>query len=159
MIHPFELPRSPRHLLVGAVAILCTVMAGCDGKTEVPAAAPAALLPAATSAASPPAPTVALRNECGRAMQQLRQCHQQAVASGKASPAQLAQSTTYLRRLEAWWQMDGGNPAIQATCAAIASDKDSCAPDGDPTDAEDAGMSDEHFKQVMKQFDAAGVPP
>lgn len=92
-------------------------------------------------------------------MAQLRQCHQKAVADGKASATQIAQSTTYLRRLEAWWQMDGGNPAIQAACSGIVADKDSCTPDGDAADAEDSGMTEAHFKQLMKQFDEAGVAP
>lgn len=55
--------------------------------------------------------------------------------------------------------MEPGNPAIRATCSAIASDNDGCASDGESEGSEDSAMTEEHFNQVMKQFDAAGVPP
>lgn len=149
-----------RHFLLGAMAVFSlALVVGCDSKSADPAAASAVAPPLQATTASPTAPPTTAQNQCAQAMAQLRQCHQKAVADGKASATQLAQSTTYLRRLEAWWQMDGGNPAIQATCAAIAADKDSCSPDGDAADAEDSGMTEEHFKQLMKQFDEAGVAP
>ena len=148
-----------RHFLLGAMAVFSLALVGCDSKSGEPAAASTVAPPLQVAAASPAAPPTTSQNQCAQAMAQLRQCHQNAVADGKASATQLAQSTTYLRRLDAWWQMDGGNPAIQAACSAIVADKDSCTPDGDAADAEDSGMTEAHFKQLMKQFDEAGVAP
>ena len=112
----------------------------------------------ATAQATEPAKTSSQTSDCVKAIQQLRQCHQKTASSGKASAVQLERSSTYLRRLEAWWKMDGGNPAIQATCKAFASGEDGCEADAAP-DGEESGMSEAQFRMVMKQFDDAGVPP
>lgn len=147
-----------RYFLLGIMAVFSLTVFGCDSKSGEPAAASTVAPPLQAASASAAAPPTTSQNQCAQAMAQLRRCHQNAVAGGKLSAAQIAQSATYLRRLDAWWQMDGSNPAIQAACSAIAAEKDSCTPDGDVNDTEDSGMTEAHFNRVMKQFDEAGVP-
>ncbi|WP_156481019.1 hypothetical protein [Variovorax sp. PAMC 28711] len=153
----FLIPQARNSLWV-AFAAASIALTGCNDANQTVASTSTA-----TTATTPVTPAPAAKapsvNDCGQAMKQLRQCHQKVVADGRASALQREQSATYLRRLEAWWQMDGNNPAIQASCSAIANDKESCAPAGDSSDPEDAGMTEAQFKLVMKQFDAAGVPP
>lgn len=137
-----------------AAALALWTLAACDG---APPSAAVASTPAAPAVAAVPAPAiqpVALKDACAAAFEQLRQCHSKTAASGQASPKRLEQSATYLRRLQAWWEMDRGNPAILTSCQAIASGGLEC----DPSDGEEDAESDAEFKMLMEQFDKAGVP-
>ncbi|RYF82761.1 MAG: hypothetical protein EOO29_05890 [Comamonadaceae bacterium] len=151
MLKRFKTQRAALALALGML------LAGCD-RGHPPAAAVAidtAAAPAAATAgvAQAAQPAIA-RDVCSAAFEQLRQCHSKNVSSGQASARRLEQSATYLRRLQAWWEMDRANPAIQASCTAIASGGIECEAGEPGDDAE----NDAEFKTLMEQFDKAGVP-
>lgn len=138
-----------------AIAAISVFLAACDSQSSPSAAAatpdPA---PVPATAAAPAAVAVSMTDSCASAFSQLQQCHRKLAASGQASANQLERSATYLRRLQAWWDMDRNNPAILNSCQAISAGGLECEPEPSGDEAESA----EEFKALMQQFDAAGVP-
>lgn len=150
---------SASRALAQAAAISATLvwLAACDSQSPPSSAAAATPALAPASAAAPTTPTAVaagMPDGCASAFSQLQQCHRQLAASGQASAGQLERSATYLRRLQAWWEMDRNNPAILNACQAIAAGGMECTPEADGDEAESAA----EFKMLMEQFDAAGVP-
>lgn len=146
--------RVPSVLQRGTAILAITLsLTACDSQS-LPAANAVAAAPAAAPAPAASAMPASMGDRCENAFSQLQQCHRKLAASGRAGPAQLDRSATYLRRLQAWWEMDRNNPAIQNSCRAIAVGEMECEPEADGDEAESA----EEFKVLMEKFDAAGVP-
>lgn len=146
--------RVPSVLQRGTVILAITLsLTACDSRS-LPAANTVAAAPAAVPSPAASAMPVSMVDSCASAFSQLQQCHRKLAASGRAGAAQLDRSATYLRRLQAWWEMDRNNPAIQNSCRAIAAGEMECEPEADGDEAESA----EEFKVLMEKFDAAGVP-
>lgn len=137
-----------------AMALAALSLVACSEAPAPAAAVPVAAPAAATSVAPSPAVQVALKDHCTSAFAQLRQCQAKLASSGQASAVQVERSATYLRRLQAWWEMERANPVIQSSCQAIAAGGLECEPEDPADEAESAA----EFRTLMEQFDKAGVP-